>query len=101
MTIKHSLSRLFIIGLLAAAPAAALAQQPASPEQAAKSGGRTYTGGRHHPEAEAAAVQTPPVGPVAKSINEKGIKKVEDKPAELAVTPPVDAGKGHSEKGVK
>ena len=99
MKIKSSLSRLIIVGLLAAAPAAALAQQSPPPEQATRDG-RTYTGGRHHPDP--APVATAIVAPVSdKSINEKGVKKTEDVPASLAVTPPVEAGKGHSEKGIK
>lgn len=91
-----SLSHLVVVGLLVASPAVAFAQQPATPEQAAKSGGRTYTGGRHHEDAAATAV---PI--TAKSINEKGIKKTEAPPAALAVVPPAGTGKSISEKGVK
>jgi hypothetical protein len=98
MKIKSSLSRLVIVGLLVAAPAAAFAQQPPS-EQAAR-GGRTYTGGRHHEDAApaAAAIAAPTAD---KGINQAGIKKTDAPPAALTVTPPVEAGKGHSEKGVK
>ncbi|CAN5122943.1 hypothetical protein BH10PSE3_BH10PSE3_22840 [soil metagenome] len=96
---KSSLSRLIIVGLLVAAPAAAFAQQSPSSEPAARDG-RTYTGGRHHPDPAPATV-TPPPAPVAKGINQAGIKKTEDAPAAALVTPPAEAGKGHSEKGIK
>jgi hypothetical protein len=97
-----------MIGLLAAAPVAAFAQEPTTPApaaqpQAAKADGRTYTGGRHHPDAAttAALAVAPPAGP-GRSISEKGVKKTEAPPAAaLTVAPPTGAGKGHNEKGVK
>lgn len=86
---------LSVVGLLAAAPAA-FAQ-----EAAAKSGGRTYTGGRHHEDATAATVAPTPAPTADKSISEKGVKKTEAPPVEAVVAPPADAAKGHSEKGIK
>ena len=99
MKIKSSLSRLIVVGLLAAAPAPAFAQQAPPSEQAVRDG-RTYTGGRHHEAAPAAAaVITTPTS--EKGINQAGIKKTDAPPAALKVTPLVEAGKGHSEKGIK
>ena len=101
MKIKLSLSRLAMVGLLAAAPAAAFAQQPTALEAAAQPGAtkgevRTYTGGRHH-EGQAATV----IPTSGKSISSKGVKKAEAPPAALAVVPPAEAGKSISEKGLK
>jgi hypothetical protein len=106
MKITLGLSRLIAFGLLAAAPAAFAQQPPASPEPAARGEVRTYTGGRRQPDVPATAVatQTPAStsAPISdKGITDKGIKKVEEKPADLGVAPPADAGKGHSEKGIK
>jgi hypothetical protein len=94
--LREIVAGLAVAGLLAAAPVA-FAQQAAAPEAAAKSGVRTYTGGRHH---EDTTVTT--VAPTTdKSISEKGVKKTEAPPVEAAIAPPADAGKGHSEKGIK
>lgn len=101
MKIKLRLSHLVVAGLLAAGPAVAFAQQPTTPAaaaqpEAAKSGVRTYTGGRHHEEAAATVVPTS-----GKSISSKGVKKAEAPPAAIAVAPSAEAGKSINEKGIK
>ena len=98
--LRATLYRLAVVGLLSAAPVAAFAQAPeAKPAPAAGDASRVHPPwpGTHTVQAAA-----PVATPTAKSISEKGVKKTEAAPdAALAVAPPADAGKGHSEKGIK
>ena len=101
--LRATLRRLAIVGLLAAAPVAAFAQAAPAPD--AKPAPTSEESARVHPPwpgtHTAGVAVAPPATPTAKSISEKGVKKTESAPDAAALTPPVEAGKGHSEKGIK